>query len=92
MVDILVQLRILLSLDLVNVTKCLRQHSKDQIKQEEGSEDDKHDREDDGHPLDVRVHQVVHDLGPALQGDHLEDSDQRDGQVVKHSDSVVDIL
>lgn len=87
-----VQLGLSLHLNLVNLGKGLSKDRQNDIKQEERADNNQHDREEDGHPSDSCILQIVHDLCPAFQRDHLKHSNEPDGEVVERADSKVDQL
>lgn len=79
-------------LDLIHLGQCLSQHGQDHIQKEERANHHEKHWEQDGHPSDIWVHHVVHDLGPALEGDHLKNRNQADGQIVENGDSIINQL
>lgn len=89
---LIVQFGLSLHLNLIHFGEGLSQDRQDDIQQEERANDNEHDRKEDGHPSDARVLQIVHDLRPALQRDHLEHSDEPNCEVVKRAKTIVDKL
>ena len=76
-------LSFLLFLDLIDLVKSLSQHGKNNIEHEKWANNDNQDTENNGHPPDVRIHQIVHNCGPLLQSDHLENRQHGPSKVVK---------
>ena len=73
---------------LVDHVQSVRENGQDDIKQEERANDDERGAEDDCHPRNIRIHQVVHDDNPALKRNHLKDGQQSPAQIIKTVQSV----
>ena len=90
--DVSVLFGLRFELSLICIVEGFCQDSQNDVQEEEGADNDQADREENGHPGDVRIHQVVHDLGPSFECYHLKHGDQTDTQVVKDRDAIVDHL
>ena len=73
---------------LVDHVQSVRENGQDDIKQEKRAYNDERGAEDDCHPRNIRIHQVVHDDNPALERNHLKDGQQSPAQVIKTVHSV----
>jgi hypothetical protein len=87
----LIHHRLALLIERAHLRKSLHDDCEEQIKEEEAT-DNHQDREIDGCDEAACIHIVVHDVGPALQGNDSKDGQDSNSDIVKVEEPILDIL